>query len=179
MSIIEGVDYNLVGVDYKSHYTQLISDTFDDPTQRQELEPLWHIIDVFIDEQARCNKAIYCDSEQVYSTVEDFLISKGLVDNIPPLYKRLFAARAGFLSQAKFPIFIREQWLVYFEVPIKPCDLSLCELTIEFRNFVEKQKDVLWSVLSDLEPFGFPCVFSDEEEEEDKAQLDTIKSKMQ
>lgn len=149
--------------DYDTRYTQNIRNTFDDPTCRLQFEPLWHIIDVFIDKQARCRDALYCDAELVYTTVEDFIISKGLVENIPPLYKMLFAARPGFLSQAKFPMCIRQEWLAYFPAPIQPHNLSQCDLTTEFRNFVEKQDELYWSVLVDLELFGFPYVYSDDE----------------
>lgn len=164
MSLIEGIDYNLEGSDYDTRCTQSLRNTFDDPTYRLQFEPLWHIIDVFIDKQARCRDTLYGDAELVYTTVEDFVISKGLVENIPPLYKMLFAARPGFLSQAKFPMYIRQEWLAYFPVPVQPRNLSQCELTTEFRDFVQQNYDDLyWSVLVDLELFGFPSVYSDDE----------------
>lgn len=171
MSIIEGIDIYLEGVDYKTRHENLLKDSFDNPECRQELEPLWHIIDVFIDRQARATKKLFCDAEEVYMAIEDFCIQKN-IEKIPPLYKYLFNARKGFLTQAKFPCCIRMEWLNKFEQPILSRQLTENQLVQEFKTFLENDKDTYNSVLIDLELFGFEYDWgedtSDEENSNDK-----------
>lgn len=166
MSIIEGVDIYLAGVDYKTRHEKLLKDTFDNPECRQELEPLWHMIDVFIDRQARATKELYCDAEYVYMAIEDFCIKKGIL-NIPALYKYLFNVRKGFLTQAKFPNCIRKEWVNKFHNPITPRTLTDSELIQDFKTFLEKDKDKYYSVLTDLELFGFEYDWGDGSSDEE------------
>jgi hypothetical protein len=166
MSIIEGIDIYLQGVDYDTRHDKLLKDTFDNPECRQELEPLWHIIDVFIDRQAR-KKELFSDAEEVYMAIEDFCIYKNIT-NIPSLYKYLFNARKGFLAQAKFPCCIRKQWLNKFPNAIIPKTLKNSLLVQEFKDFMENDTDTYRSVLIDLELFGYEYETSDEEDVDDK-----------
>lgn len=154
MSIIEGIDIYLNGVDYDTIHENLLKDTFDNPECRQELEPLWHMIDVFIDRQARTVKELFCDAEEVYMAIEDFCVHKSVTE-IPTLYKYLFAARKGFLTQAKFPTCIRKQWLNKFPTAITPRILTDNQLAREFKSFLENDIDTYNIVLIDLDFFGF------------------------
>lgn len=165
MSIIEGIDIYLQGVDYDARHEKLLKDTFDNNECRQQLEPLWHIIDVFIDRQARARRQLFCDAEEVYMAIEDFCNHKHIID-IPVLYKYLFDARKGFLTQAKFPCCIKKQWLNRFPENISPRKLIDSPLVSEFITFMEKDKDTYNSVLIDLELFGYEYEWSDEEYEE-------------
>jgi hypothetical protein len=166
MSIIEGIDIYLAGVDYDSRHENLLRDTFDNVECRQELEPLWHMIDVFIDRQARTRKALFCDAEEVYMAIEDFCIHKNIT-NIPALYKYLFNARKGFLTQAKFPCCIEKQWLNRFPNKISPRELTSSPLVLEFKTFMENDRDTYTSVLIDLELFGYEFEWSDESSDEE------------
>lgn len=166
MSIIEGIDIYLSGVDYDKRHETLLKDTFDNPECRQELESLWHIIDVFIDRQVRAIKELYCDAEEVYMAIEDFCLHKSIT-NIPALYKYLFNARKGFLTQAKFPCCIRKQWLNRFPDRVSPRQLTDNPLVLEFKTFMENDRDTYTSPLIDLELFGYEYDWSDESDGED------------
>jgi hypothetical protein len=141
------------GIDYKTRYTTLIDNTFDTDV-RQEFEPLWYIIDYYIDKQARDNKNLYCDADYNYRAVEDFCIYKNNV-RIPPLYKTLFDVKQGFLSQVKFPLVITVEWIEKFPQPIQVRNLTKETLIQEFRSFLLQNEDKYWNMLVDLEPFGF------------------------
>ena len=166
MSIIEGIDFYLEGVDYKTRHESMLKDTFDNNECRQELGPLWHIIDVFIDKQARAIGELFCDSVNVYMAIEDFCLHKDITE-IPPLYKYLFNARKGFLTQAKFPCSIMKEWLNRFEEPIIPKQLTDNPLVQEFKTFIENDTNTYNSVLIDLEVFGFEYDWGDEADSND------------
>lgn len=166
MSIIEGIDIYLQGVDYETRHENLLKYTFDNTDSRQELEPLWHMIDVFIDRQARTTEKLFCDAEEVYMAIEDFCVHKQISD-IPVLYKYLFDARKGFLTQAKFPLCIKKQWLKRFPKEICPRQLTDCPLVLELITFMKKEKDAYNSVLIDLELFGYEYEWSDTEDEDE------------
>lgn len=165
MSIIEGIDIHLDRVDYKTRHENMLKDTFDNNKCRQELEPLWHIIDVFIDKQARTTSELFCDSEKIYMAIEDFCIHKNITQ-IPTLYKYLLNARQGFLTQAKLPCCIRKEWLNRFQEPIIPEQLTDNLLAQEFKTFMEKDMNTYNSVLIDLEVFGFKYDWGDESNDE-------------
>jgi hypothetical protein len=152
-----------VQVDYDAHYEKLISDTFDDAVIRQQLEPLWHIIDVIIDRQARDNTCFYGDAGEVYTSIAEFCVAKN-VASIPCLYQELFDARRSFISQLKFPLYIQKQWKKRFIEPITARNLSDCPLTKEFKEFLEGDNELYNSVLITLEDFGFPFEWSDEDD---------------
>jgi hypothetical protein len=169
MSLIAGIDYIVEGVDYDTFNKNMIQNTFNNLQTRQTLEPLWHIIDIQIDRQARDNTYLFGDAEWIYETIEEFCKSKQITD-IPPLYKRLFDARPGFMTQMKFPIIIRKEWMEYFIEPLVPKKLDECDIVKEFRDFVytnQSDDNKYWSVLFDLEEFGFPYDFSDVDDEDE------------
>lgn len=144
-------------------YEHLMEQTFS-TNARDEHEALWHIIDVMIDRQARDVKNLYGDADDVYLAVEAFCDSNNII-KIPPLYASLFAAKTGFMSQAKFPLSIRDAWLKHFEEPIKPRDLSKNELVNKFVKFLNNDKEQYQRVLVEMETFKFPYFWSDDEED--------------
>lgn len=164
MVLAEGIDYSLEGVDYVSRYEKLIRDTFDDNNIRQEVEPLWHIIDVFIDRQARDRRHLFGDADLVYMSVEDFCKEKN-VDIIPPLYEALFKVRESFMAQMKFPLIMMKEWINRFPQQLTPRNLTNDSLVLEFKEYLEKNKEMYNSVLIDLELFGFEYIWSDDEED--------------
>lgn len=165
MSIIEGIDIYLAGVDYDARHEKLLTDSFDVEC-RKELEPLWSIIDYYIDRQARSRNALYADAEEMYMAIEDFCIHKNYSgDIIPPLYKYLFNARKGFLTQAKFPNCIRKQWLQRF-TELQPKSLVTCPVVNEFHKFMVADRETYYGALIDLEDFGYEFDWSDEDDAE-------------
>ncbi len=167
MNSIEGIDYYLVGINYKAHNVKIICDTFDNPVVRNELEPLWHIIDAFIDRQARDDNVLYGDADNMYIAIEDFCKFKQIKE-IPILYETLFRAKVGFFTMVKYPNVISNEWKQYFNEPINPRSLADCPLVQEFKTFLDEDKNKNYSVLLDMELFGFPYDFGDEDEDEDE-----------
>lgn len=159
--------------DMSSKHIKMLNATFGDAEGRQAdcREPLWHVIDVRVDCQARDTQHLLMDAEQMYVAIEDYLKCTGLSDNVPPLYASLFEAKAGFMTQAKFPTCIRTPWMDRFDAPVQPRDLTDCSIVLDFRRFLgvpteDPNKNWLYDrVLSDMEEFGFPV----EEDSEDES----------
>lgn len=162
-TIIEGIDYNLCGVDYKTRYKTLVDDTFD-TNVRQEFESLWHFIDFHIDRQAKDNGNLYVDAEDAYRAVEDFCIHKN-INIIPPLYRTLFDAKRGFLTQVRFPVIIKHEWIEKFPQPIQARVLVDDKLVQEFRSFLLENEKKYRTVLIDLEDFGYQYDFGSSDDE--------------
>lgn len=165
MNIISGIDIFIKDVDYDTIHKKILDDTFDTDV-RTELEPLWYLIDVFIDRQARDNERLHGDSDNVYCAIEDYCIHQNVL-NIPPLYRTLFDARRGFLTQVKFPCIIEKTWISKFPQPLKVRLLNEDEIMKEFRMFLLRSEKKYWSVLEDLKEFGFEYdAYSDEDTHE-------------
>ncbi len=147
-----------------SKYIEMLDATFGDTTQRQNdcREPLWHMIDVLVDYQARDNRNLFMDAEQMYQAIEDYLNNLSMSDNVPPMYASLFEAKATFMAQAKFPQCIKTLWMDRFPSTVLPRNLSNCDIVLDFRRFLGVQTDdpdknwIYSRVLADMEKFGFP-----------------------
>lgn len=121
-------------------YLDILAKTFDTNTRKNYL-PLWIYIDKIIDDGAKCI-GILCGTECVYESIEDFCKENNIME-IPELYKYIFNARHGFLTQAKMSNYIRNEWNARFperlpQIPIDPNDVILRK----YKDFLENKKEI-------------------------------------
>ena len=116
MTLIEGLDYELVDVDYDELEEKLLSDTFvTKPEVRQSNKALWDFLDYSFDQGARF--PINIGVENDFQAAEEYCKQYNVTE-IPPLYKAMFDAGAGFLTQSKMPYYMADKWMKYFPEPI-------------------------------------------------------------
>lgn len=171
--LVEGLDYQVDGKDYDEEELQLLRDTYDTDVRNTEFEPLWHFLDVVFDEGARF--PIFLNVEDIFCAVEDFCgHCKISDDRIPALYKRMFAVKHGFMTQAKMPWYMKDTWCARFKEPLKHRtyeDETFPRVLAEFVAYLDATKDVMkhQSTLTYMRVFVLRC--GDEEWESDSEAL--------
>ena len=122
MALVEGLDYQLANVDYDERENNLLRDTYDTNVRfsnDSKYLPLWIFLDHSFDQAAR--DPILLDVEFHFIAVEDFCVFLSIPENnIPALYTSMFEAKAGFLTQAKMPYLMSDNWIKRFPEKIKP-----------------------------------------------------------
>lgn len=137
MALIEGLDFQLVGVDYDEIEENMLRDTFVNKQElRQANKALWDFLDYSFDQGAR--EPIDMGVEMDFQAAKDYCKQHDIVD-IPPLYKAMFDAGAGFLTRSKMPYYMAEKWVKYFPEPIKIPYNNPNELTA-FKQFLSTQQ---------------------------------------
>lgn len=139
-TLIPHVDYMVADVDYDAFYRAMISTTFDDTNTRQHALALWNFMDYVFDTAVRRAEAgcLLGGLEHVYEAVEDFC-EKEHITQIPELYKYIFDARGGFLTQSKLPLYMQKEWRELYH-PLPCCDDDNNGTLQKFKDFVTSHK---------------------------------------
>lgn len=146
MALIEGLDYCLEGVDYEDKEDKILYDTFKTDVRYfndKKYTALWDFLDYHFDKAAR--NPILLDVESVFIVAEDFCIYYNIPQtHIPELYKYMFQARPGFMTQAKIPYYMADKWNNLFPVEIKTKALEKPYAILE--DFMEFMKNTIENV---------------------------------
>ena len=140
MALVEGLDFQLVNVDYDQRNADLLRDTFDTDACKGKHEALWGFLGTVIDEGAR-DDGLRLDVEMCFRTAEEFLQAH-VPSTIPPLYAMMFDASTGFLCQAKAVRGLAGLWKARFPIPAAagrrlPADDPVL---MAYRAFLEAKK---------------------------------------
>jgi hypothetical protein len=144
MDLVEGVDFQLAGVDYEEMLAKTLSETFDTDARDRNAK-FWDYVDaMFIDEETRDADSI-CPMDPYWTAIEDYCKEcLGLMnrEDLPALYRSILDAGAGFCTQAKYIQQLQEHWVVRFPEPLR-LSSEPDALVVQFREFVQRKKDAM------------------------------------
>ncbi len=110
--LVRGIDYQLEDDD-DPDYGKLIDEA---NVGSEDKDPVWTAFDAIIDDAVR-GEGLLGGLEPVCEAIEDYCADIGKTD-IAGLYKYIFEARGGFLTQSKAIHYLKDDWLVRFKEPL-------------------------------------------------------------
>lgn len=102
--LIRGIDYQLVGDEDPPLQTYV-----NEVIENQNKDPIWLIMDWIISDAAECD-GLLGGLEPICEAIEDYCLAKSI--HIPKLYKYIFDARGGFLTQSKAIHYLKDYWSI-------------------------------------------------------------------
>lgn len=114
LDLVRGIDFQLVD-DPDPDYKKWIEDANIGAVGRN---PIWNIMDWIIEDSVRC-EGLLGGLEHICEAIEDYCVSANIQD-VPQLYRYIFDARGGFLTQSKAIYYLRDDWIDTFPTEHKP-----------------------------------------------------------
>lgn len=105
--LVHGIDYEFVDDEDPDYMAMIIASKVGSSNRN----PIWDKLDNVIDMAANSG-GFLGGLEPMCESIEDYCILNGITD-IPPLYKYIFDARGGFLTQSKAIHYICPSWLAF------------------------------------------------------------------
>jgi hypothetical protein len=96
---------------------------------------IWNVMDWIIEDAVRTD-GLLGGLEPFCEAIEDYCIFAN-IQNIPDLYKYIFAARGGFLTQSKAINYLRDAWLEKYPTPLTQSQKSMEPIDPDFMNFLK------------------------------------------
>lgn len=111
MALIRGFDYECED-DVDPDYNNMLQSAKIGHTEQLLI---WDVLDRLIEYSIRCD-GLLGGLEPFCELVEDYCITSEIHD-VPDLYKYIFSARGGFLTQSKAIHWIKPAWITLFPEP--------------------------------------------------------------
>jgi hypothetical protein len=137
MALIPGIDYMYDTEDDNDLLNaEMLKDNFKEGSTRWDIHSsLWDYLDMIIDDCAKCD-GIVAGYEGVFESMEDFCIECDIP--IPPLYRYIFDARGGFLTQAKSIRYISDIWNETFTEVLPQFTIKEGSTIMQHKEYLEK-----------------------------------------
>ena len=127
--MVRGIDFQFVDDEEELDYGQMIEAA---NIGQPHHSIVWGVMDWIIEDAVHAD-GLVGGLEPFCEALEDYCIYAN-IQHIPDLYKYIFAARGGFLTQSKAINYLKDAWLEKFPTPITPSQKSVDP---EFTNYLQ------------------------------------------